>query len=259
MMLTYSSLFGQNIKGTIACGSNNKPIPFVNIGIPSKDIGTVSDINGTFSLSVTSKYYNDTLLISCIGYEPYKEKVASLLKSNNTITLKEKAYAINEIVVRNKKFKAKLLGVENGSGKVIAGFKENRLGYEIGILVRNKKIARIKKVNLNIAKCTYDSVHYRLNIYKALPNNQFEIINDEPIYIKFPMKNVSQLNITLGKELVVEGDFLVSLENIKDQGSGKIFFKTTLLNKSIYRKTSQSKWESSPFGVAFNVIADVEI
>jgi hypothetical protein len=60
------------------------------------------------------------------------------------------------------------------------------------------------------------------------------------------------------KNIVLEGDFLVTLEHVKDLGDGYLNFCAGLTDKTFFRKTSQGKWESVPFGISISVIADVE-
>ena len=43
-------LFGQQISGTVFEMDSNLPIEYVNIGIVGKNIGTVSDQNGKYTL-----------------------------------------------------------------------------------------------------------------------------------------------------------------------------------------------------------------
>ena len=65
--------FAQEIefKGVIM-DSFNTPIPYVNIGILHKSIGTVSNDLGEFSLKLHESMKSDTIRISCFGFESKK-------------------------------------------------------------------------------------------------------------------------------------------------------------------------------------------
>ena len=68
-----------------------------------------------------------------------------------------------------------------------------------------------------------------------------------------------ELQIDLqSKNIVVDGNFLVTLEHIKDLGKGYLHFCAGLADKTYYRKTSQGKWDTVPVGISLSVIADVE-
>ena len=128
---------------------------------------------------------------------------------------------------------------------MIAGFKSNNLGYELGTVMKVKKSpAYIENLNFNIAKNLYDSVTFRVNIYKMKNGMPSESILTEPIFVTTAIKT-GTLTIDVKKySLQVDGDFLVSLEWIKNlQGNG-LYFCAGLFNAdSFKRNTSQGKWE----------------
>lgn len=259
--LSCNTVIGQDITGILVNSESKQPIEFANIGIVGKNVGTVSGLNGRFSLSVDSKYDNDTILFSIVGYKPLLLKVSDLRKKiENVVLLEEKVYELKEVMIRPKKFKQKTLGVTTKAKMISAGFKDNLLGYECGILMNVKKTAFLKTVDINISDCSYDTIFYRLNIYKVLRKMEFENILTEPIYIKMPRDSVLDgIQIDLqSKNIVVEGDFLITLEHVKDLGNGYLNFCAGLLAKTYYRKTSQGMWETAPVGISISVIADVE-
>ena len=260
-LISCNTIFGQNITGIVINADSKQPVEFANIGIIGKNIGTVSDLYGRFNLLVDSKYDNDTVQFSIIGYKPHSMKISDLRKNvDNEVFLEERAYDIAEVVIIPKIFKQRTLGVTTKVKRISAGFKDNILGYECGILMKVKKTAFIKKVTINISYCSYDTIFYRLNIYKVHGKMDFENILREPIYLKMPKESIKdEIQIDLqSKKIVVEGDFLVTLEHVKDLGNGYLYFCAGLKDKTYLRKTSQGKWETSPVGISINVIADVE-
>jgi hypothetical protein len=252
---------GQEIAGIVLNSGNKQPIEFVNIGIACKNVGTVSDAKGRFKLFINPQFENDSILFSVIGYEPQLVKISELSsKSDNRIFLKEKSYELSEIIIKPKKFKQQILGVTTRFKKMSAGFKDNLLGYECGILMKVKKTAILKQVNINISSCSYDTVFYRLNIYRVSKEKKFENILKEPIYIKMPKEKIKdEIHIDLrSNNILLDGNFLITLEHIKDLGEGHLFFCAALAKKTYFRKTSQGKWETVPIGISISVIADVE-
>lgn len=261
LLLSSNGVFGQVIKGTLIHADTKQPIEFANIGIVGKNVGTVTDLNGKFNLLVDSKYDKDTILFSIIGYKPLLLKISDLRKCiDNEVLLEEKAYELTEVIIRPKRFVQRTLGVTTKFKKIAAGFADNKLGYECGILMRIRKTAFLKKVNIHISNCSYDTIFYRLNIYKVHGKLDFENILREPIYINMSKESVrDEIQIDLQPEnIVVEGDFLVTLEHVKDLGKGYLNFCAGLTDKTFYRKTSQGKWETAPVGISISVIADVE-
>ncbi len=262
LIVNSTIIYSQNLSGTVLNKKNNQPIEYVNIGLAGKNIGTVSDFNGKFNLMIDAQYDSDTLLFSVIGYAPYAVKVAEYKKQENkNVYLTEKVYQMNEITIKPKTIIQKTLGVKTESRFINAGFKDNLLGYECGILMNVKKTAYLKTININIAQCTFDSILYRVNIYKVTGKMKFGNILKNSIYLRLPKAKIKdKITIDLTPEnLTVDGDFLVTLENIKDLGAGaSLYFCAGLSGTTYFRKTSQAEWQTTPVGISISVEADVE-
>ena len=72
-----------------------------------------------------------------------------------TIPLEEKATALEEVVVKTKRtnFQAKLLGNKTTSKFIYASFPTNKLGNEMGFVVRQRKRPMIlKKFNISLVE-----------------------------------------------------------------------------------------------------------
>jgi CarboxypepD_reg-like domain len=259
--LSFNCLMAQTFSGVILSNKNGQPVPFVNIGLVGQNIGTVSDENGKFSLNIDEMHDKDTLKASCIGFNSFAASFADFKKKGNyTIRLDERVTQLPELVVVPKNFVAKTLGVTTKSKKVSVGYKSNELGKELGILMTIKKTAILERVKLNFAACTFDSIFYRLNIYRFDSKKEFENVLQKPIYI-YLSKNQTLETVVVDLKpynLVMEGDFLVSLEHIKNLGEGKLYFCAKIGTRSYFRSTSQAKWDSVPFGVSISVDAQVE-
>ncbi len=261
LLLCCQQVLGQAINGTVYNAGNQKPVEFVNIGIPGKNIGTVSDPTGHFQLAISNEFDNDTLVFSCIGFQAYKVKVSDLkMAKTQNVQLHEKTTQLTEVLIKPRKFAERRLGVTAKGTKMTAGFKDNNLGYECGIMMHNRKTAFLKEVNVNIAQSLYDSIHYRLNVYRIGKGKTFENVLDSPIYVKLGKSEIKdKISINLEHlNLVLEGDFLVTLEHIKELGPGGLYFSTGLSHKTYYRKTSQGAWQTVPIGLSISVLADVE-
>lgn len=83
----------QSIKGVVTDNSG-EPIIGANISVKGSTIGTVTDINGQFSLNVPG---NASILISYIGYFPQEVRVGN--KRDFSFVLKEDTKVLDEVVV----------------------------------------------------------------------------------------------------------------------------------------------------------------
>jgi hypothetical protein len=257
-----NSLYGQQrFSGMIIDKKSLEPIQYVNIGIVNQNIGTVSDLYGHFDLSIDSIYNNDSLKISCIGFNSLMIKVADfklLIKSN--IYLDPKITVMPEVVVYPKDYRQERLGITVKSKQFQAGFKENKLGYECGILIKNKKSAILETLHLNFGYHTFDTIFYRLNIYEVVGKMDFVNILNNPIYLKLPKDKIND-DVTIDlkpNNLIVKGNFMITLEHVKDLGEGYLTFNSTVFNKTYSRKTSQGKWHTIPIGIGISVDSKVE-
>ena len=84
----------QVVTGTVT-DESGEPIIGANILVKGQSIGTVSDVNGEFSLSVSSS--EDILVVSYIGYETVEVKVGKRTKLY--IRLAESSNLLNDVVV----------------------------------------------------------------------------------------------------------------------------------------------------------------
>lgn len=96
----------QKTTGKIIDATNNLPIAYANIGILGKNIGTVSDEKGLFSLNLGNSSDRDTLVISIIGYESQILTVADTKKKctqDCTFLLSKTNYELKEVEIASKK------------------------------------------------------------------------------------------------------------------------------------------------------------
>lgn len=255
---SYAGL-AQTGSGSIQNARTKEAIPYVNIGIVSKGIGTVSGIDGQFSIPLHDSIDDQTLKFSCIGYKSLVIRVKDFKKAhlNKTATLflEENVFTLGQVVVKPKIFKTKVLGNSNHSRSVIAGFMSNDLGSELGTIMKIKRSPTfIEDVNFNIGRNLLDSVKFRVNIYSMKDGQPDSILLKEPIYITTKLEH-GKLSIDMKKyNLWVNTDFFVSLEWIEDYGQNKLYFSAGLMDSnSMYRKTSQDRWhKASPVGIGFN-------
>lgn len=257
-----TTITATNIQAKVLCKNTKAPVEYVNVGIAEKNIGTVSNQDGDFSLTLTPEFTNDTLTLSCIGFSTIKIAIGDLVnKQHAVVYMSENVVGLSEILVKPLKTKIKALGVLTKSKSIQAGFQNNELGYECGILMKNRKAAWLKTLNLNIGTCTYDTIFYRLNVYKVTKRGTFENILTDQIFIKLSKSEVVDVvRIDLQKyNVCVRGNFMVTLEHVRDLGKGALNFGSGLSHKTYYRKTSQGNWKTVPIGVGINVVAEVEI
>ena len=255
IFVLFSSIpvYSQSLKGKVLSKSTNAGIGFVNVVIVGKNIGTVSDEDGNFTIEHVNLFDSDSLRFSIIGYESKNLSVLQFKEDSvKKVFLDLKIYKLLEVNVVHKKGrkpKEIIIGTPVVSNDLKSGFENNDLGSELGIKVHVKQPVLLKDLNLNVATCTFDSVTYRLNIYQSVNQIEYKNILTEPIYISFSKdKIMNVISYDLRKySIIVEGNILIALELYKDLGEGSLLFHTEFFTGfTFHRKTIEGNWTKSP-------------
>ncbi len=243
-------LQSQVIVGKVVDSATGALLPYVNIGVLNKNLGTVSDINGTFFLELNQSLLRDTLRFSMIGFAHQDFVVEKYLNQDvteRTIEMEEKNTLLDEVTVvrkKNKKYKRKVLGNKTQSKILVGGFTSNDLGNEIGIICRIRKSPSfLETFNISIAKNTYGSIKFRLNFYKLSDGLPQENLLEEMIIVESDIE-LGVVSVDLRPyDIVMEDDFLVAIEWIEDLGLGELLFSAGFFGSNLYAKeTSQGNW-----------------
>lgn len=97
LSFTLAAIYAQNIqiKGTVVSGTDNEPLPGVNVVVKGNtSTGTITDFNGTFTLSAPA---DAILSISYIGFK--SQEIAVKGHKDIKIVLQEDSETLDEVVV----------------------------------------------------------------------------------------------------------------------------------------------------------------
>lgn len=252
-------LVAQYVSGTVIDGQRSDPIPYVNIGVLHGQRGTVSNAQGYFRLNIEGLQEQDIIRFSFIGYEPREMSPGELERyQGGTIELEPKILDMQEVLVFPREFKERVVGNPNPARFIQAGFSDDSLGYELGILVRIKKRPTIiKALNLHGLVMSYDSVFYRINVYEIQQGKPGRNVLHHPIYFSLSQDELLEtITIDLSEDqIVVQDDFVITLEYVKELGEGSLVFSAGFMNgKTYFRRTSQSTWHSAPIGIGMSTL-----
>lgn len=245
------------LSGFVKDADSNKPLAYVNIGLIGKNIGTVSNNEGEFKLTIPENNLGDTVRVSMLGYKPALYKASEFIRlfSGTAILLKPSSYLLPDVLVSNRPLKEKVLGNPTESQSSTVSFTSDDLGNEIGILIKIKKSpSYLKSFSASIASTNNIPVKVRLNFYSVKNGMPDQLLHDRNIFVRIPAKN-EKLTIDLSSyHIVAEDDFFVSLEWIESSKKQVMFSGSLFGSPLIARETSQGDWEKvSFFGVGFTV------
>ncbi|RYU92553.1 carboxypeptidase-like regulatory domain-containing protein [Mucilaginibacter terrigena] len=263
-LLSATALFAnaQVFNGLVKDAKTNLPLPYVNVGIIGKSVGTVTDSAGRYKINLAG-HDADTLKLSMIGYVAQTYTVAGFVSANKqTILLQPSVTQLKEVKVTNKKWKEVILGNTSQSDNSNAGFANNRLGHEIGTVIKIKKSPTfLKKFNVHITNPPVYPVKLRLNFYTLKKGMPDQLLQNQNIYVDV-LAGQKDIHVNLEPyNIYADDNFFASLEWIENsKGHGLMFTAYLSLFGSgavIARETSQAAWEKEGIaGVAFNVLAE---
>ncbi|MBS1638494.1 MAG: serine hydrolase [Bacteroidetes bacterium] len=229
LLISLNLLSQQVIKGKLLNSTTKEPIEYANIGLQKRNIGTISNKDGSFSLNVPSNFVSDTLIFSAIGFSSriiplkYFEK-----DKGSVIYLTEKVIALNEVVVSSKREKPIFfeLGNPDYKGGVI---QTDTLyaGRSVSLLIENTESnikkgitlpAFIEKATLRIFRNNLESFKYRIRINEVdqLTGHPGKDLLNKSIVMQSSMKN-GWLEFDLSKlNIEIDQPFFVTFEQILD-------------------------------------------
>lgn len=230
LLFSLSCVFVQaqelTVSGKVSVEGSGKALPYVNIGIRKKNIGTASDEKGNFLLQLPEKYLRDTLTFSAIGYEEVSVPVRELSQEkNHHIKLTEKVNALQEVVVKSRKMRTKKLGV-TGRFPGVWGNPQRKDGkdvYEFANFIKvNDKPTEVLSVHFYLVSSKLDSALFRINFYEnnnGLPGDR---IVEKSIVQKLSAKD-GWVSIDLKKyDIYLTDDFFFGVEYLPAEGADRL-------------------------------------
>lgn len=91
----------KQIKGRILDKNSQNPLPYATLGIKGKFVGSISNMDGKFELKIPHDNFNDTLIISYVGYQNRSIPINEISNSPITIMLIEEHVSLQEVIIRN--------------------------------------------------------------------------------------------------------------------------------------------------------------
>jgi CubicO group peptidase (beta-lactamase class C family) len=256
-----------DIFGKVVNANNNKPIPYTNIGIKNKGVGSASGEDGSFNLTIENKYQNDYVTFSALGYFEENYSVLELSeKSDLIIKLNEKSEQLDEVVITANKPKLKKVGNSSlglfSSGAYIGGGKP---GATLATIMQAPSDnSKLQKVYVHIRDNDLKKkFKLRLRILETGINNQPEkdILNKSIIISSSVEKGWLEFDLN-DLNLFFENDFYVGIEWIEELNERlsmkdafpRISYSSSKKTQSYARTTSLNSW--NPIAIKPNIYAE---
>lgn len=284
LLLVPSFLFSQEYKGIIKSSKSNEGLPYVNIGIPAKAWGFLSDENGNFKFKAISEKDEEIIQVSLVGYQTVLLKLKDLKSkcdNSEAIYMDEITYQLSQVTITPNDYETKVLGNKKPEDLACMelpklrdtayqrmamekGLDTNSIGIEFGNKIKIKEGQQnfIDKIQFKVCLEAHDTAIYRINIYtkgKTISRhitvigmiNEEKLINvmKEPVIIKtFGKTEVKSVDLS-SQNIEVTDDFIVGLECIyaSDQKM-KVGVAPSLFGSTdlFFRSSAISDWIKVP-------------
>lgn len=278
-LLFFLTILGVNVeelsaqdlyKGVVIDAANKKPIPFVNIGIVDKGIGTVSDEEGLFYLSFDTDKLTDEAVIqfSSLGYQKIEMSLSNaryVLTEFSKIEMRPANIILNEVIVSDTDLVpiTDYVGYRNADESSFGYWKDvDALGGELATrIVANKTPRKLESLSFEVLQNSSDSLLLRVNVYdiknnQYLPNENLNRSNENILFTLRKSDLVAKIDLS-PYNIRVEDDFYVSLELVQrfDETPIELVLAASDSEAGSYRRyASQGKWEKiSDLNMAFYI------
>ncbi len=258
-LLLVAPAVAQPITSRITDSRTHAALPYVNIGVAGKDLGTVADEQGRYTLAFQQSLAAETVRISSLGYAPRNLTLAELAAQPN-VALTPGAVPLAEVQVRGKpQFRRTHTLGNTGNAEMATNTLTNTsLGAQVGTVIKlGRKPTRLVNAVFNIARRSPGQVTFRVNIYRLG-------LDGLPTEVKLLSRNVivtspivhGPITVDLSADqLVLNEDFFLAIELLKWDNAtptgAEFAFSASLgyFHNEIYRRfASQAPWVRSSVG-----------
>lgn len=239
---------------TVLSESTGEPVVYASVGVVNRNLGTVADTAGNFSLQIPPEFVNDSIRISSIGYVAKTFAIKDIKSIPDTIFLSEDVRMLSEVVVKPQRIKHKTAGRKGAGGFIyieVEGYKAAGQGLATPLKVKGR--AWLKELGFTIVteNRPLSEMKFRINIYRK-EDDQYILQNFNPIFFDYDKSQLDNGLFTykFPEELMLEdGDYYVELEFLENFANEFFIMRSKLLTgRTRYRYASQSDWETLPFG-----------
>ncbi|HMG91368.1 MAG TPA: alpha/beta hydrolase-fold protein, partial [Chryseolinea sp.] len=256
------------IRGQVVDAAHRHGLAYVNVGIKEKNIGSASQVNGSFTLLIPTEFAADTITFSLVGYHELNIPLREIDPSQSiTIRLIEKITTLDEVVISEQKLVQRKYGIKTrGLIHFTDGIFKADDSFEIGQVIRlGEKTVQITSVNLHINATRGDSASFRINFYRYdnKNNRPKERIFEKSILQRHPVKE-GWLTFELSKyNILLKGKVFAAIEFIpehKKDDLKQILYEVKIGGRSgsFFRRNSLGQWTSPPHHYCLYVTALVD-
>jgi hypothetical protein len=255
------------LKGLIADKETNQPLAYVSIGLLEKPLGTISDSNGNYILTIFEENKTDTIQLSLVGYTTKRFLVSEMLAGvHQIITMDRKDYVLPDIVISNRNINTRIIGRQSSSKLIQISIHnkksvEGTIGSEMGMRIKtNQTGSYLKDLNWYFSANNFNYIKFRVNVYSVKNNMPDTLLTDKQIFafvedfktgwIKF---NLEPYNIRVSGEFIITLQWVESSMEKKEDPVTVIPVGISFSKNAYARVASQDKWKRMGYNLSYYV------
>lgn len=252
MLRTIGCFAQHQIGGTVYEAGTKLALPYVNIGVNQKNIGSITNAKGQFSILIPDSNISDTLTFSMLGYQPLFIPIKSNINKELLLELTKKPIELKDVSISGKKFRERKVGIKN-TGTLLHftdGSTDQNDIFEIGQLMKlGSALSKITEVCLHINEPRRDSGTFRINFYQFENNRPGQSLLSKNI-IKTKEIKEGWLSFDLRENnIYLKGNVVAAIEFIPTQKrTNPIYYEVKLggSSRSFVRNNSLGIWTVPP-------------
>lgn len=144
-------------RGKVIDRDEKKALPYTSISIQDRNIGTISNIDGDFELKIPPAMINDTVVVSCLGYQQFRLPILEINDDVVSIFLQPTTYQLQEI-------KVTYINPEDILSRIVSKISLNyprdpeiMTSFYREVLKQDKNYIDVAEAVMEIRKATYDN------------------------------------------------------------------------------------------------------
>lgn len=233
------------VSGIVIDSLTQEPLPFTNIGVVGRELGSISNDEGRYTLSLEKVNPTDTVFFSFVGYQNVRFTVAQLL-NNSTVRLFENAVQLSDFSVLSREYtpiEILDLAKKNFSKNHSTKFQKQK------IFMRDASYTTMHKGDVQYKKSTFEAINKEFvnHFNEEMPEN----IN---IYSDYLVDWVHSDKDT--KLVPIEGQSLVENWNFNDEFDRRVKMLAGDIESNVREQDNYFKVRSGIFAGKIEVGQD---
>ncbi len=223
------------IHGKTINAKNNETLSFVNLGVTGTSLGTASDAEGLFSLTIPFNAYQQfDLFVSAIGFQSASFKLSDISPDSIfTIALEPTSYELNEVDI-NAQSRVLYGLLKEASKKVKQNYDQDPFVYKFAY--KSNTVINTTSKKRQATGMLYDSLGYhRKNFETDFKSRTYEFNQGKAIEnTEFAFfKGITLMDELLNFDIAKTSGNILDVDHI-DQYSLTLLATTTFENDSVY-------------------------